>query len=173
MRVEAALLLLCLVAGAGASGDHGQPAELGPTLPVCLVFSLFDAARNQEPNQLQQVTDWLNLRRAKAAMLAVDHINAGDCSLLGDGCQTLLDTGSGGRVRLTPLFSDLHGRTAAFAPLATQRCIATDAQMIVGATTSEQSNLVAAFVGGLGEFPASKSAGAQHLAQIRPFTHRP
>jgi hypothetical protein len=116
---------------------------------VCLLYPLFEQP-SLSGRQLH-VSRVGGDRFLRAALLAVDHVNSRNCSVLGPRCEGLLDTSDGGPgVRLRPYFSDLHGFSPATAPAATQRCFATDAQILVGATTSEQSNLVAAFVGGLG-----------------------
>jgi len=127
--------------------------------PICIMSPLA---------QLPNVGDGIPARMSipvfvlwtKAALLAAKHVNERNCAVLGPGCEKLLSanvassdgSSSGGRleIRLKIYFVDLHGTSASNAPLATQICLATDAQVIVGSTTSEQSSLVAAFVSGLG-----------------------
>jgi hypothetical protein len=142
-----------------------QSATSETEVPVCLMLPIFqNRGGGYGTNAAQPVGDavtpfrdevyhWVALSWAKAALLALDHVNNADCAVLGPDCAEGLEFGDGssnGRVRLRPYLADLQTRSAADAPPAAKNCIETDAMFVVAHTTSDQSGLVAAFLGGFG-----------------------
>jgi hypothetical protein len=111
---------------------------------------MFYASKNLQP---AQVFTWQFLPIVRAALLAVDHVNNRDCSVLGPGCEKLVTTTAGNPVRVTPWLADTHDLSPLHNALATQLCTSTDAPVIVGPTTPEQSNLVSSFLTGFGALP--------------------
>lgn len=124
-----------------------QRAPAAVDVPVCLMLPMFQL---EDDGSRARPFNWVSTSWARAALLAVEHINSGDCSVLGAGCDVSLAIADGTRVRLRPYLVDLHSWAATDAPPAAKECLETGAQFVVGTTSSEQSNLVAAFVGGFG-----------------------
>ena len=114
--------------------------------PICIMSPLFQTPAAMFPIGL---TNLIWVRWTKIAMLAARHVNTRNCAVLGPGCDKVLSVGEGVEIKLDVYFSDLHGSLAINSPRAVQKCLETNAQVVVGATTSEQSSLVTAFVSGL------------------------
>lgn len=114
---------------------------------MCLMLPMFQTDDAGSGVRLfhHAATSW-----AKAGLLAVEHVNNGDCSLIGSGCLPQLSTANGTRVLVKPYLVDLHSWSASGAPPAAKTCVETDAEFLMGLTSSAQTNLVAAFVGGFG-----------------------
>eukprot|EP00873_Tetraselmis_striata_P005111 jgi/Tetstr1/425375/TSEL_015822.t1 len=102
---------------------------------------------------------------AKAALLAVQHVNSGDCQVLGPGCDKPLFSDDGTRVHLNPKLINVQSWAPSDAPPAAKACIETGAEFVVGSTTSEQSNLVAAFIGGFGHLMLSSGSESPALSK--------
>eukprot|EP00873_Tetraselmis_striata_P040930 jgi/Tetstr1/461194/TSEL_006331.t1 len=111
------------------------------------------------------------LEISTAALLALRHIAFSDCSVLGEGCQTLLDVGAtsggegdaGARVVLKPYLYNMDSLAPGAAPAAVQACASTDSSVIIASFSSPQSSLVASFVGGLGHMLISSAATSPNL----------
>jgi hypothetical protein len=143
-------------------------AELD-AVPVCLLSQLWPVGEPL-PSGRQQVASWASLRWTKTALLAIEHVNSLDCSVLGPGCESLLEvvvqdesglydaTGAVEQqqqpreyVRIEPYLSHLRSLSSVGIPDATQACLNTGSPLLLGAMDSEQTRLSTAFVSGSGE----------------------
>eukprot|EP00873_Tetraselmis_striata_P027137 jgi/Tetstr1/447401/TSEL_034837.t1 len=71
------------------------PATAQPTpVPLCMMLPLTSALDSPWP--------YVAAETARGLFLAVDHINAADCRVLGEGCEQLLDMGGGRRLQISP-----------------------------------------------------------------------
>lgn len=150
-------LVTVVFAGAAAPETKSEASVMdgNVAVPMCIMSQLSSAtgplASGREP-----VASWASLRWTKAAMLAVEHVNNADCSVLGPGCEALLLPAGGGggdetaRVRLSPHFVNLRSLSSAGVVDATQACLETDAQVLLGVANSEQTSLVAAYASDTG-----------------------
>ena len=120
--------------------------------PICIMMPLvhiseIDGIPSGLPSPPAFVR-WTNI-----ALIATKHVNELNCAVLGPGCEELLSAGGEVQIQLSEIyFADLHSSSAVNSPRAAQTCLATDAQVFVGSTSSEQSSLIAAFISGLGNF---------------------
>lgn len=132
----AELLLAVMAAG-------GDAVEV----PVCLMVPLL----GPPPAEGSAIPNPSGLHLLRGLLRAVHHVNSADCSVLGEGCSELLHYGaSGRRLRLRPYLFNIESGVPQSAPKSALSCAATDAEVIVGPLTSEESSTIASFVGGLG-----------------------
>jgi hypothetical protein len=126
-----------------------QPAE--NTVPLCFMLPLLIPSP-LPANDHGASTNPVGVVVAYGMMLAAQHINDLDCSVLGPGCTALLKTGGDGlgQVAIQPLIVNYDGSDSRGAPRAVQACTGTDAEFLLGAFSSEHSTQVSTFIGGLG-----------------------
>lgn len=117
---------------------------------VCMVAPAFYPTPG-EPGKAVAPAAEVGLILMQSMLLALEHVNSRNCTVLGDGCATLLDAGGGRRVRLRPYLVNLPSEDAQASGPAVQACANTDAQFIAASFTSSQTSLVASFVSALGK----------------------
>eukprot|EP00873_Tetraselmis_striata_P011763 jgi/Tetstr1/432027/TSEL_021501.t1 len=126
-------------------------------VPVCLMVPLL----GPPPAEGSAIPNPSGLHLLRGLLRAVHHVNSADCSVLGEGCSELLHYGaSGRRLRLRPYLFNIESGVPQSAPKSALSCAATDAEVIVGPLTSEESSTIASFVGGLGRLLVSSVASS-------------
>eukprot|EP00873_Tetraselmis_striata_P008965 jgi/Tetstr1/429229/TSEL_001892.t1 len=119
---------------------------------------------------------WPALRWTRAALLAVEHVNNDDCSILADdNCEALLrfEAGAGpGAVKLLPRVAPLQVGSTGAAARAAQACLlGTDAQLLLAATAAADSRLVAAMAGSVDRLLLSPLAETARQGGAGNFDH--
>eukprot|EP00873_Tetraselmis_striata_P042902 jgi/Tetstr1/463166/TSEL_008100.t1 len=124
--------------------------------PIFLQYDMRDAELGNGTSHGRVVT--LGLQSTLAMQLAVEHVNSGQCGILGPQCEKLLDAGGGRRLVLKPFLSNVWSSAPHGATPAVQACISTDAEVIAAGLSSDQVSLVSSFIGGLGRLFVSHTA---------------
>jgi hypothetical protein len=151
--VAAALQLFHYRTAVGQTLEGASDGDL--VVPVCFMLPMFGA--QPEDGGLAPLAQLGLLIFTPPTLLALQHVNSANCSVLGDySCEVLLNAG-GRRVRLKPYLYNMESLAPGAAPPLVQMCASTDASVVTAAFTSAQSSLVASFIGGLGTRPPALS----------------
>jgi len=141
----------------GGSGGDSSAYEVD----VCLFFPLFSDA--EEEGAEPEITLGAALYWAAAALLAVEHVNSQNCTLLGGDCQSLI-TVDGAPLRINPLVYDLKDFTPNHVAPAGVRCAEAGGRLVLGATTSGQSSMATQLAAVSGQILVSSIATSPSLS---------